>query len=97
MYIEVSAEDPNASRDKLGRLRFCLYGTRDSALNWQQTFSDHLVENGFVRAVGHSSVLHHATCDIWTLFHGDDYCSAGVGADLDWFEDVLAKKYEIKS
>jgi hypothetical protein len=46
LYIEVPAEDPNASRDKLGRLRLCLYGTRDAALNWQQTLSDHLVENG---------------------------------------------------
>ena len=97
LYIEVPAEDPNASRDKLGRLRLCLYGTRDAALNWQQTLSDHLVDNGFVRGVGHPSVFHHATRDIWTLVHGDDYCSAGSGVDLDWLEGVLASKYEIKT
>ena len=94
---DAPAKDPNASQDKLGRLQLCLYGTRDAALNWQQTLSDHLVENGFVRGVGHLSVFHHATRDIWTLVHGDDYCSAGAGADLDWFEDVPAKNYEIKS
>ena len=59
LYIEIPAEDPNASPDMLGRLRLCLYGTRDAALNWQQTLSDHLVENGFVRGVGHPSVFHH--------------------------------------
>ena len=57
-------------------------------MNWQQTLSDHLVEAGFKRGVGHP---------IWTLVHGDDYCSAGSPASLDWMEDILAKKYEIKT
>jgi hypothetical protein len=26
--------------------------------------------------VGHPSVLHHPAKNIWTLVHGDDYCSA---------------------
>ena len=97
LYIEIPAEDPSASPDMLVRLRLCNYATRDAALNWQQTLSDHFVENGFVRGVGHPSVFHHPTRDIWTLVHGDDYCSAGAGPDLDWLEAVLAKKYEIKS
>jgi hypothetical protein len=97
LYIEISKEDPKASPELLGRLRLCLYGTRDAALNWQQTLSDHRVENGFVRGVGHPSVFHHSTRDIWTLVHGDDYCSAGTPADLDWLQAVLAKKYEIKT
>ena len=59
LYIEVPAEDPDAHPDLLGRLRLSLYGTRDAALNWQQTLSEHLVENGFVRGVGHPSVFHH--------------------------------------
>jgi hypothetical protein len=97
LYIEVPVEDPNASPDVLGRLRLCLYGTRDAALNWQHTLSEHLVENGFVRGVGHPSVFHHSSRDIWTLVHGDDYCSAGLPSDLDWMESMLGDKYEIKS
>ena len=72
-------------------------GTRDAALNWQQTLSDHLVENGFIRGVGHPSVFHHGTRDVWTLVHGDDYCSAGTSTDLDWMESMLADKYQIKT
>ena len=97
MYIELPREDPEYDPDMLGRLRLCLYGTRDAALNWQQTLSDHLVGVGFKRGVGHPSVFHHPACDIWTLVHGDDYCSAGSSSSLDWLEDVLAKKYEIKT
>ena len=97
MYIELPAEDPMYDPNMLGRLRLCLYGIRDAALNWQQTLSDHLVEAGFKRGVGHPSVFYHPTKDIWTLVHGDDYCSAGSSASLDWMEDLLVKKYEIKT
>ena len=74
-----------------------MYGTRDAALNWQHFLNDHLVEAGFRRGVGHPSVFHHPTKDVWTLVHGDDYCSAGPSQSLDWVEDILAKKYEIKT
>ena len=77
MYIELPQEDPFYDANMLGRLRLCLYGTRDAALNWQQTRSEHLEEAGFKRGIGHPSVFHHPTRDIWTFVHGDDYCSAG--------------------
>ena len=34
---------------------------------------------------------------IRTLVHGDDYVSAGDGADLDWLEIELGKAYEIQT
>ena len=97
MYIELPKEDPHCDPSMLGRLRLCLYGTRDAALNWQQTLSNHLEEAGFKRGIGHPSVFYHPKRDIWTLVHGDDYCSAGTSMSLDWMEDLLAKKYEIKT
>ena len=59
--------------------------------------SDHLIEAGFTRGVGHPAVFHHAEKDIWTLVHGDDYCSAGTASSLDWLQGVLEKRYKIKS
>ena len=59
MYIELPKEDPEYDPDKLGRLRLCLYGTRDAAVNWQNTLSDHLVSIGFVCGIGHPTVFHH--------------------------------------
>jgi hypothetical protein len=97
MYIELPKEDPFYDPSMLGRLRLCLYGTRDAALNWQQTLSDHLVDSGFKRGVGHPSVFYHPAKDIWTLVHGDDYCSAGPASSLDWLEGLLADRYEIKT
>ena len=39
LCIEIPSEDPRASPELLGRMRLGLYGTRDAALNRQQTLS----------------------------------------------------------
>ena len=94
MYTEIPQEDPLYDPSVLGRLRLCLYGTRDAALNWQQTLSYYLTEAGFKRGIGHPAVFHHPGKDIWTLVHGDDYCSAGSESSLDWMHQLLTNKYE---
>ena len=81
----------------MGRLRLCLYGTRDAALNWQDTLSRHLLDIGLKRGVGFPSVFVHKERDIWTLVHGDDYFSAGSKESLSWLETQLSEKYEIKT
>ena len=75
LYVELPVEDPDYDPNFIGKLRLCLYGTRDAALNWQSTLSEHLECQGFVRGVGHPSVFHHKEKNIWTLVHGDDYLS----------------------
>ena len=97
IYVEIPPEDPGAHPDFLGRLRLCLYGTRDAAIMWQQTLSELFVGCGFVRWLGHRSFFHHPKRDITTLVHGDDYCSAGMGDDLDWLHEPLEKRYDIKT
>ena len=48
LFIKLPEEDDMYGQgDLVGKLRLCLYGTRDAALNWQQTLSDHVVEAGF--------------------------------------------------
>ena len=83
--------------DLVGKLKLCLYGTRDAALNWQQTLSEHLLGNGLKRCTGFPSVFHHPVRDVWTLVHGDGYCSSGDESALLWLEGVLSKKYELKT
>ena len=41
IYVEIPAEDKEASGDVVGKLRLCLYGTRDAAKGWQETLSAH--------------------------------------------------------
>jgi hypothetical protein len=86
-----------AHPDFLGRLRLCLYRTRDAALNWQQTLADHFVICGFFRGVGHASAFHHDEQTSWMHGHGDDSSSVGPSDSLDWLQRVLGKQYKIKT
>ena len=42
-------------------------------------------------------MFHRIARNILTLVHGDDYCSAGTLASLDWLQAVLEKRYRIKT
>ena len=97
IYIELPEEDIDGNPNEIGRLELSLYGTRDGAVNWQDTLSNHLVEAGFIRGVGHPAVFMHVERDIWLMVHGDDYLSAAVKSSLDWLEEILKKHYEIKT
>ena len=97
VFIELPVEDPEYGSGKVGKLKLCLYGTRDAAKGWQETLSAHLESVGFTRGVGHPSVFHHHKRGIKTLVHGDDYVSSGKSADLEWMESELSKAYEIKT
>ena len=97
VYIELPEEDDKRGTGTLGKLRLCLYGTRDAAKGWQETLSAHLAEAGFVRGRGHPCVFHHPTGGIKTLVPGDDYVSAGTEESLAWLEAELEKAYEIKT
>ena len=88
VYIELPKEDPHSARgDLVGKSKLCLYGTRDAALNWQETVSQYLIDNGFERGVGFPSVFVNKEKDIWTLVHGDPM----------WLDGLLSKRYEIKT
>ena len=70
IYVELPEEDEQFGvGDMVGKLNLCLYGTRDAALNWQETLSTHLVDNGFTRGIGFPSVFHNKSKDLWTLVH----------------------------
>ena len=91
LYIELPKEDEHGDSSMLGKLRLNLYGTRDGAINWQEHLSAHLVRLGFRRGIGHPSIFWHESRKIMCLVHGDDYFSAGSGAELAWFEGELRK------
>ena len=40
-------------------------------------------------------MFRHPDRGVWTLVHGDDYCSAGYPGELDWLENVLSKRYDV--
>ena len=57
--IELPREDPMHGTGLVGKLKLCLYGTRDAAKGWQETLSAHLISIGFARDRGHPCVFWH--------------------------------------
>ena len=57
----------------------------------------HLQKLGFEQGVGHPCVFVHKGRGIKTLIHGDDYCSSGFREDLEWLEQKLKERFEIKT
>ena len=84
LYTEIPDEDPMKRPGLLGKLRLCLYGTRDAAVNWQDTLARHLETIGVRRGKGHPAVFVHEERRLQTLGHGDGYVSVRDAKDLLW-------------
>ena len=48
VYIELPKEDPDHGKGTLGKLKLCLYATRDPSKGWQETLISHLESIGFI-------------------------------------------------
>ena len=73
-----------------------MYGTRDAARNWHNTYSAHLRSLGFLQGLSNPCVFYNSERGIRTIVHGDDYVSTGGETKLLWLRDQLAGKFEIK-
>ena len=78
VYIEIPVEDRQpGDENKIGKLRLCLYGTRDAAHNWGEVVANQLIKNGNVRGSAFPSVYFNHQDDIAVMVHGDDYLCSG--------------------
>ena len=59
MYIELPEEDPEYGTGKVGKIRLCLYGTRDAAQNWEEEYIGFMKEIGFDSGRASPCLFHH--------------------------------------
>ena len=52
-YIELHRVDPDLGKGLQGKLKLCLYGTRDAAKGWQELLSSHFEGIGCIKGRGH--------------------------------------------
>ena len=78
--------------------RFCIsmYGTRDAASIWGDTWSDVLKESSM--KVGTACAAFFCSCDgdLKGLCHDDDFCVVARQKQLQTFGKVLEKRFEVK-
>jgi hypothetical protein len=95
VYVSLPEEDPE-HLGKVGLLLRHMYGTRRAADGWQEEYSSSLVEMGFGQGSACPCVFYNGERDLLCSVHGDDFTTRGPKAELDWFEQQLAQRYELK-
>jgi hypothetical protein len=79
-----------------GRLKRCLYGTRDASARWEAFLASELRKHGFVQGAASPCCFHHPQRDLRCMVHGDDFVFVGPDADLAWAEKIMEESFLIK-
>ena len=72
-----------------------MYETRRTADRWHCEYSDTIEELGFQRGQSSACVFWHPQRHLICSVHGDDFTTAGPKKSLDWFKEMLCKRYEL--
>ncbi len=80
----------------VGKLVRALYGTRDAPLAWLTVVKSVMKDMGFSECKVTNGVFTHPERNIRVVVHVDDFLLSGEQHQLSWFQDQMAKKYELK-
>ena len=94
VYVNLPAEDSMSGM--CARLNWCMYGTREAASRWAETFTKALVGLGFCKGKASPCIFFHPSRQLRLVVHGDDFTTTGTRKELDKFEKQLAACFEIK-
>ena len=95
-YAMLPLEHPDHARGKCGLLQKHMYGRRAGADGWQQEYSSSLKSIGLAQGEASPNIFVQKDKNIATSVHGDDLTSVGARCNLDWLEEALQKKYELR-
>eukprot|EP00974_Lingulodinium_polyedra_P003811 358019-Lingulodinium_polyedra.AAC.1 len=71
-----------------------MYGTRDAAAIWGETWAEHLRKNGYSIGKANPAFFHDKLAR--GFCHGDDFCVLASRRKLEAFEKMLGSEYDIK-
>jgi len=94
IYVQLPKEMGLAG--KCGRLKKCLYGTRDAAVQWEALYSRRLEEMGFRRGKASPCCFYHESLDVRCVVHGDDFTFEGEDRSLDVIQQGMTTAFECK-
>ena len=73
-----------------------MYGTREAAQAWGQLVTVIFIEAGFEAVLVVAMTFYHSTRDISVTVHGDDFLGEGEPLQLDWLDELMREKFEVK-
>ena len=94
--VFVKLPDEDAEPGMCGRLNVSMYGTRDAAANWEEKYSQHLIDNGFERGASSPCVFYNPARKVRCVVHGDDFTFLGCDDQLDFCTKMMTSEYDVK-
>ena len=94
VYVTLPQEDAQAGM--CARLNWCMYGTREAASRWTETYTKVLEDLGFRKGKASPCVFLHQSRQLRLVVHGDDFTTSGTRKELDLLEKQIAAQFEIK-
>ena len=78
---------------RYAKLKRWLYG---AASGWEDDYARRLVEDGFRRGRGASTIFYHPKTQVRVVVHGDDFTFAGTESDLKKIQAKICECYDVK-
>jgi hypothetical protein len=73
-----------------------IYGEASAPVRWEHTLAPWMVEMGFTQAMNEQCVFYHEARDLLVISYVDDCLSCGFQSDIEWFEELLATRFDCK-
>ena len=83
-------------KEVVGRLRRCIYGTRDAGAIWEETYTNVLKKLGFTQGVSSPCCFVHKDWGLSLVVHGDDFTTLGPDWALDKYEAGMKAAFDIE-
>ena len=80
----------------VGKLKKCIYGTRDAGAIWEGCYGDALANMGFAQGKASPCCFYSAAWNVSVVVHGDDFTALGTATALDLYEAGMSKAFEVK-
>ena len=96
IFVHIPGEDwVPGDEAKVAKHNRSLYGTRDAAFNWANTYSELLLVSGFERGRGSSYHFLDLKKGLAVTVHGNNFTSYGTTADIAWLKGQFEGKFEV--
>ena len=96
MYIRLPPE-MGMGKGVMGKLKRCIYGTRDAGAIWEATFTQTLLDLGFVQGKASPCTVRHPGWGVVVVVHGDGFTALCTSQGLDLYEAGMNKAFAVKS
>ena len=93
--VFVTLPEGDQEEGKVGLLLKSMYGTRDAANIWQQSYTDVLNRAGF-KSAAWPAIFFHEKLEARLLVHGDDFVILGDDAVQQHVENALREAYDLR-